>query len=232
MKTKLVSLIFAFAVCSISAQEICESLTQLKEGAHVEYTDYGKKGKPQSKSSHTTTGISTDGDKVTATVKVDVQDLKNKNNVYSNEYGISCENGVISVDMMRFFDAERLSAMGGNMEVQVDGNAINFPSNASAGDVLEDGHITVSMESGGVAVMTMTMNIYNRNVVGEESLSTPAGTFDCIKMTYDFDSNMGIIKVRGSAEQWYTKDQMMVQSITKNKKGKEIGKSVLTKLEL
>ena len=80
--------------------------------------------------------------------------------------------------------------------------------------------------------MTMTMNIFNRSIVGEESISTPAGTFDCIKMTYDFDSKMGIIKVRGSAEQWYTKDQVMVQSITKNKKGKEIGKSVLTKLEL
>ena len=130
--------------------------------------------------------------------------------------------------MMRFFDSSSMSNMGENMEVSVDSNSLNFPFNASVGDTLDDGYITVSAGSGGVNFMTMTLNITNRKIAGEETITTPAGSFECKKFTYDFDSKMGFVKVRGSAEQWFNKDLIMVQSKTKNKKGNEIGKTQLT----
>ena len=215
---------------NLQAQEICESLAQLKSGTIIEYTDFDKKGKPFTKSKHTTTNINANNGTVTAIVTVDITDLKNKNNNFSNEYEISCDDGVIAVDMMRFFDSSRMSTME-NMEVSVDGNALNFPNDADAGDSLDDGYVTVSAGSGGVNVMTMTLNFTNRRVEAEESITTPAGTFKCKKFVYDFNSKMGIIKVQGSAAQWFTDDMVMVQSITKNKKGKEISKTLLTSIK-
>lgn len=225
---KLFPLLGCLLLCiNLQAQDICESLTQLKSGAEIEYTDFDKKGKAVTKSKHTTTNINSNNGVVTATVTVDITDLKNKNNNFSNEYEIACDNGVIAVDMMRFFDSSRMSNME-NMEVSVDGNALNFPNDANAGQTLDDGYITVSAGSGGINIMTMTLNFTNRRVEAEESITTPAGTFDCKKFVYDFNSKMGIIKVQGSAAQWFTDDMVMVQSITKNKKGKEISKTQLT----
>ena len=228
MRTTLLFLALLCLGLPLKAQEICESLAQLKNGAEIEYTDFDRKGKALTKSKHTTTKISTNSGVVNATVTVTITDLKNAKNNYTNEYGISCENGIIAVDMMRFFDSSRLSAMGENMEVSVDGNALNFPNNANVGDTLADGHITVSAGSGGVNFMTMTLNITNRKVIAEETINTPAGSFPCKKMTYDFNSKMGLVKVQGTAEQWFNKDMIMIQSITKNKKGKEVGKTQLT----
>ncbi len=198
----------------------------------MEYINYDKKGKETSKVGHTTNEITEQDGIYTATVKVESQDLKNKNNAFSNEYTISCQDGMISIDMMRFFDSSQMSQFGENMDVKVDGNAISFPANVNVGDQLDDGYISISMSSGGVKIMTLTMNITNRRVAAEESITTSAGTFDCKKIIYDFDSKAGIAKIKGTAEQWFTKDQVLVKSITKNKKGKNSGETLLTKLAL
>lgn len=225
---RIVPLVIALVMgITIQAQEICESLAQLKSGTIIEYTDFDKKGKAVTQSKHTTTNINSNDGAVTATVTVDITNLKDKDSTFSNEYEISCDNGVVAVDMMRFFDSNRMSAMG-NMEVSVDGNTLNFPFDAQEGERLDDGYVTVSAGSGGVNFMNITLNFTNRQVAGEETVTTPAGTFKCKKFSYDFDSKMGIVKVQGSAIQWFSDDQILVQSITKNKKGKEIGKTQLT----
>ena len=220
------------AVLSAQAQEVCDTFSQLKEGTFLEYTNYDKKDKATSKVSHTTSNITQEGGVYTAEVKMKSQDLKNANNTFSSDYTISCQDGVIAIDMMRFFDSQSMASFGDNMDAEVDGNALTFPANANVGDQLDDGYITVSLKSGGVAIMTMTMDITNRRIETEEPVTTPAGTFDCKKIVYDFESKTGFVKVKGTVEQWYTKDQIMVLSRTKNKKGKDLGDTKLTKLDI
>ncbi len=230
---KPIHFLFAFfIVLGAQGQEVCDTFSQLKEGTFLEYTNYDKKGKATSKVNHTTSNITQEGGVYTAEVKMESQDLKNTNNTFSSDYTISCQDGIIAIDMMRFFDSQSMSRFGENMDAEVDGNALTFPADADVGDQLEDGYITVSLKSGDVAIMTMTMNISNRRIEVEEPITTPAGTFECKKIVYDFETKTGIVKVKGTAEQWYTKDQIMILSRTKNKKGKDLGDTKLTKLDI
>ena len=76
--------------------------------------------------------------------------------------------------------------------------------------------------------MRLTFIMTNRKVVGEETITTPAGTFDCIVLTYDYESKMGI-KVTGSTKQWFAEGIGLVKQIDLNKKGKETNRTLLTK---
>ena len=75
--------------------------------------------------------------------------------------------------------------------------------------------------------MKMNMNLFNRKVAGNESVTTPAGTFDCYVITYDSEAKMGF-KMTSSNKLWLSEGFGMVKQETYNKKGALIGKSVLT----
>jgi hypothetical protein len=72
----------------------------------------------------------------------------------------------------------------------------------------------------------MTINITNRKVVGIESVTVPAGTYNCYKITYDIETKLGI-KVSSSAIQWMNKGAGSVKTETYDKKGKLLGSTVL-----
>jgi len=105
-----------------------------------------------------------------------------------------------------------------------------FPSDLSVGDELPDASITVSIKSSGVNMFTMTVWITNRKVEAREEMTTPAGTFDCFKMSYDIETKM-MVKVQSKAVQWFTEDVGMVKSESYNKNGKLVGYSLLTDLQ-
>lgn len=211
------------------AQELCESFSMLRNGTHLEYTDYDKKGKAISKSSHTTSQVVNEGQKISAKIKIESSDIKKQQNTFSSEYEISCKNGVLSIDMQRFFDNNQLSQFSDTkFDVEISGDALDFPADGKSGDILNNGSLTIKVSTDGVAIITTTMNISNRTIGGTESISTDAGTFSCKVISYDFDTKAGFVKVKGSAKQWFTADQVMVKSENYNKNGKLLSVSKLT----
>ena len=64
----------------------------------------------------------------------------------------------------------------------------------------------------------------HRKVVGKESITTPAGTFDCIKLSYEVQTQI-LSSVSGSAIEWYAADVGIVKTVSYNKTGKMIGYS-------
>jgi len=61
-------------------------------------------------------------------------------------------------------------------------------------------------------------------------VTTPAGTFDCIKMTQDTDVK-AIFKMKAKTTTWYTKGVGMVKTENYDKNGKVESSTVLTKFE-
>lgn len=211
------------------SQELCESFTLLRNGTYLEYTDYDKKGKAISKSSHTTSQVVNEGQRIIAKIKIESSDLKKKGNTFSSEYDISCQNGVLSIDMQRFFDSNQLSQFSDSkFDVEISGDALDFPADGKSGDILNNGSLTVKVSTDGVPIINTTMNISNRTIGDSESITTDAGTFNCRVVSYDFDSKAGFVKVKGSAKQWFTTDQVMVKSESYNKNGKLLSTSKLT----
>ena len=213
---------------TLKAQE-CNAALFLKEGNVLEYTSYSKKGKPISIATHETLSLKEEGNKLTAVIKIISEDVKGKDS-FTSEYEASCEDGLFSLDMARFFDTSKLQQYDTEkFSIDMQGDVLEFPAHMSAGEAMNDGSITVKVSKDEFVLITMIFNITNRKIIGNETITTKAGTFDCQKVTFDFDSKFGIIKVQGSGIEWYQKDRVVVKSESYNKKGKLIGSTELTR---
>jgi hypothetical protein len=200
----------------------------LEEGSEIEITNYDKKDKVTGSSKQKVVGKEVnDGDVI---LRVQSQTFDKKGEMLmEGEFSVSCEGGKFYMDMRNFLDPQSMAAYE-DMEIEVDSKDMIFPSDLSVGDELPDASITVSIKSSGVNMFTMTVWITNRKVEAREEMTTPAGTFDCFKMSYDIETKM-MVKVQSKAVQWFTEDVGMVKSESYNKNGKLVGYSLLTDLQ-
>lgn len=217
-----------FFTLQIAAQE-CDFLI-LNEGVKLEYTQFDKKGKETSRSTHETENISNENGKVTALIKMSTS-AGEEEETFSSEYKVSCATGIIAIDMIRFFDSNQISSYNSDdFTVEMQGDILEFPSNMKVGTNLNDGSITVKVFNNDLKIITVTMDITNRKILGTEKITTSAGTFDCAKLSYDFESKIGFIKVKGNGIEWHSEDKAIVKSESYNRKGKLIGSQELTKI--
>ena len=81
-----------------------------------------------------------------------------------------------------------------------------------------------------MTIMNMSVSITNRKVEAVENITTPAGTFECYKITYDVATKM-MINVKMKATEWYAKNVGMVKSESYTSDGKLAGSTLLTGLK-
>lgn len=68
---------------------------------------------------------------------------------------------------------------------------------------------------------TMVMNMWEASYGGYESVEVPAGTFDCIKVSYVQNLKMGTNKQKTYVTSWYAPGIGLVRSVSADKKGTE-----------
>jgi hypothetical protein len=112
----------------------------------------------------------------------------------------------------------------------VDANDMMYPSSLETGQTLPDANITISAGTGGVTIMNMTVNVTNRKVTGTESVTVPAGTFECYKITYDLETKM-MFKTNTSVTEYVNMGIGNVKTENFDKKGKVISSMVLSELK-
>src|ERR1044071_4231767 len=122
---------------------------------------------------------------------------------HTGKYFIECRNGTIYLDMNSMLDPQATAGFS-NMEMEISGNSLEFPNTLSAGQTLPDGMIEMKAKSGGMTLFNMNMHVTNRKVEGQETLTTPAGTFDCMKVTQDTEMKM-IMNKKFKTTTWYAK---------------------------
>ena len=109
---------------------------------------------------------------------------------------------------------------------------IVYPSNLSVGQTLPDGSLHGEGAAGPMSVTT-DMTMTNRKVVGKETLTVPAGTFDTFKITSDMNVNTKTVMSMGFDFQTvsYRADNVLWDVKTETyRKGKLIGKTLLSKV--
>ena len=116
----------------------------------------------------------------------------------------------------------------GDLDITIEGDNLGYPAGMKPGDQLKDGRVTMTI--GESPMMNTTITIFNRIVEAREEIITDAGTFSCLKISYDMETK-SVITLRASAVEWIAKDIGVVRSENFSKKGKLTGYSVLTKLE-
>jgi len=73
-------------------------------------------------------------------------------------------------------------------------------------------------------------NVLKTILYAEENIETPAGTYNCLKITYNIRSQYGFLSDNRSVVDWHNKELGTVRSESFNKKGKLIGYSVLQEI--
>ena len=76
-------------------------------------------------------------------------------------------------------------------------------------------------------MMTFKIDITERKVIGEETLNTPAGSFNCFKISQKIVMKT-VLKMEMNSIEWYSKEVGMVKSETYNKKNKLKSYTLLT----
>lgn len=217
---------FVLASSAVKAQN-CEIYDDYREGSTIKSVYYDDKDKATGFTLTTVKEKKKDADGVS------IQFQQNYNNYedysFESEFLIRCKNGEVIVDMQKFIDPSSMTAYEG-MEFEVSADDLSIPENASVGDELNGGTVTVSVNTGTPVKITIAVTLSNRVVAGKETVVTPAGTFECTKITYDILSQIGFLKIKSSATEYYSKKDGVIKTETFNKKGKLSGYTIVEEI--
>jgi len=227
-RKKLLSLLLIMLpVMALQAQD-CRLFFPDESGSVREMSNFERKDKFTGKSIQEILDVNRSGGKVVVDVVTRIYD-EDEVEISSHQLQILCENGVFKVDMSEYL-GDMLKQYQ-DMDLEMSGDNLTFPSDISVGDNLGDASLNVKVSSGGITVMNMNVEIKNRNVEAREEITTDAGTFDCYKINYDMETKMGIMNMTTSATEWIAEGVGAVKTESYNKKGKLVSYSLLTDFE-
>jgi len=153
--------------------------------------------------------------------------------VNEGEYTVKCSGSTIMVDMKSMVNPQSMAGFEG-MDVVIEGADMELPNNLVVGSTLPDARMKMSVMNNGITITEMIIEITARKVESKETISVPAGTFECYKITYDTyaeTKTMGIpIRVKGKSVEYFSKGIGSVKTETLDEKGRSQGYTVLSKI--
>jgi len=228
MKKLIIPILLLFG-STLSSIAQCNDYYQIENGSEWEMETYNAKGKLSAKNHQKVSSYDKTASGFKAIIHSTMYNDKGKE-MSAGDLEMSCQQGTILIDMRNFINQDQMKAFG-NAEMKIEGDALEVPSKLSAGQALKDG--TLILTAVGTPIpMTMTINITNRKVVSKESITTPAGTFDCYKITstMNMQNKMGVtMNFTFSATDWIAPKVGMVKTESYDKNGKLNGYTILTK---
>jgi len=169
-------------LCSLAtfAQD-CVGYYFLQNNKTIEMAILNKKGDQSAKQVYTVSNVNNSGDATTADLTSEMFDKKGKSMAKSNAK-IKCTGGIMMVDMKMSIPTQA----GGpsvNSDVKAENIFIEYPSSMNIGDALKDATMHMDMDNNGMK-QSVDMEVFDRKVEGKEKITTPAGSWDCYKISY------------------------------------------------
>lgn len=222
----LIFFLIAIWLPNAQAQE-CNPYFLFKKGTKMELTSYDKK------------------DKLAATLKYEIVDyipasgaLTIANETYDDKGKLlakgdasgKCVNGDYYADIRNI--SSDMIPKAADLKMDINGDQMMYPSNLKAGDKLKDATISVkaSLGNGGITVMNITASVSNRTVERFEEVTTPAGNFECAKITYTLRVKLFGNRTMQCVE-YLAKGVGVIKNEQFDEKGKKQSSLILTKLE-
>jgi hypothetical protein len=202
----------------------------------IEMTTYDKKAKENGKLTYLISAVSNSGNTTTANFISEMKDEKGKT-ISKGTGKYKCSGDNLFIDAKVAMPQEQMGAYK-DMDVKADEAFIEYPSNLSDGLALKDANFKMDIINKGSVFSTTTLEQTNRRVEGKESVTSPAGTWDCWKISYDgrFKATIGGpsgigIPVNFKSTEWFAPGFGIVKTETYNKNGKLVGSTLITALK-
>jgi hypothetical protein len=192
---------FLLLLSSIAAwAQDCSKYLFLQQNKTIEITVYNKKGEPIGRQVYTVSNVSNSGGVTAATVNSQMFDKKDRPSTGATST-IKCTGGAFQVDMKLMIPQGPPSDRMSNAQVTGGNGILEYPAGMKAGDMLKDGNLIMTtsnnngpssgppgpppppnpFSSGG---STLNISVFDRKVIGQDTVTTSAGSWTCIKINY------------------------------------------------
>jgi hypothetical protein len=162
----------------------CGLFNEYVKGTQYTTTSYDATGKVQGSTDATVKSITVAGAKTTAVMEAVSKDAAGVAKD-TNTFDFICEDGMMRMDLSALA-RQQASAQGAakDAEVSVEADMLQFPATMTVGQALPGGNIKVTVKTKDSPLVVVTnITIKDRKCVAIESRTTPAGTWECYKIT-------------------------------------------------
>lgn len=182
----IIAILLSFGTASFAQN--CKNYLLLQNNKKLEVTIYNKKGKENGKQVWNISDVKSQGNATTATVK---SEFFNKNGKSLNQAvnQIKCTGGMLQMNMKMMLNEDQVKSWGEKAEVKATGEFLDYPATLHEGDHLPDGNLKMDIKTEQGMNVSVELEVTNRLVNGKESVTSPAGTWECFKIA----SNQKII---------------------------------------
>lgn len=203
---KIIAAIALLVIAGLPAQaQNCKNYLLLQNNKRVEMTVYNRKGKEDGKQVWLVSNAKTVGKTTTATLNAEFFNSKGKS-ITKSESQIQCNGGALQMSMKLMMSEAQLRQMD-NATAKAKGEFLDYPVNVKEGDNLPDGNMQIDYTMQGGMAASIEITITNRQVGSKESITSPAGTWECFKITSNQKilskvAGMGI-PIKMDVTEWY-----------------------------
>lgn len=174
---KMILVIGIISTLPVFGQD-CRQFLFFQKGKTIEMTIYDKAGAINGKQVYLVLDVTSKGDTTISNISSELFDKTGKSFAKSISL-VKCTGGVMMVDMKMMMTQQAHSA--GNGDATIGNEFLEFPFNLNVGEKLKDGSFTMNVNLQSM-LETVAINISDRKVVAQESVTTSAGTWPCFKI--------------------------------------------------
>ena len=226
---KYILVLFVLATYQLSGQFDCTSYYPFKQGTKMWYHNYNAEGELLSSTENKVLLVRTVPDGTTeAEISSIIRDESGKED-FTGEYVVNCKDGILELEVMSSLTPAMLQSFQG-MEMTLVGDLLSMPEKLEVGMKLADASTKINAATDGVNIISMDFHVNERKVEKLEKIITPAGEYDCYKISAQTKVDMMIEKHFTTIE-YYSEKVGLVRTETLDHSGKLISYAELIKLE-
>ena len=230
---KTILFIFAILACHVShAQYFCTT-----EGTELHYVNYDEAGQSVSNETAVVGYAGRNGENVSASYINKIVTNKQKGNTSYTRFDWNYDgNQTVCVEDLMFgpyidsdsdpakYDTAARTAMQEELKFKGN-NALGLKRQAKAGESMPDRSYSLIAN-----MLKNEITISGATYMGEERISTTAGKFDCLKISYLKRTKVLLKSTTHRINEWYAEGIGLVKSESFDMKGKPAGKTLLVKI--
>jgi uncharacterized protein DUF3108 len=217
---------------SLAISQTCTSYYFMKANSTVEQSHFDDKGKLSLTTEYKVGDVKSVDNGAEAAVMQKLIDKKGKI-LSEGTAKIKCDGNNLFIDMKMSMPAGPV-APNGDVSARSKEAYMPYPKNMKAGDKLENAQFSMTIDQGSI-LQSVELFIRNRQAEAEESITTPAGTWKCVKINFDMEMvsrAAGIpIRMRTKGTEWYAPGFGVVKTQSFNKNGKLAGTTEITSIK-
>lgn len=228
----LLAIVALLACHTMQAQYFCTT-----QGTELHYVNYDEAGQSLSNETVTVYNVVKNASGESAQYLAKIVTNKTKNNTSYTLYNWNYDGNVTTCqeDLMygpyiksdsdpAKYDSKARQAMAEELKLKGD-NSFTIKKHASAGESIPDRTYSLIFN-----MLKNEINISGAAYIGEEKVSTTAGKFDCIKISYLKRTKIVLKTETVRVTEWYAEGIGLVKSESYNTKGEPDGKTILVKI--